>query len=160
AERFADHLASKSELREAKERLLACHAPGRGPTDWWPAKVAVGALPSRRWGERVTTKIERPIWAAKYMRGPGNFYDQLNPAHVRAQADLLRDLFAPFAFVLVLSPWLTWNDSAVVRIAETIYHEGRFSDLLVLADALEDAGCTDDAILTHLRSPGPHVRGC
>ena len=32
--------------------------------------------------------------------------------------------------------------------------------LAVLSDALEEAGCTDSAILTHLRSPGPHVRGC
>jgi hypothetical protein len=32
--------------------------------------------------------------------------------------------------------------------------------LTVLADALEDAGCTDETILTHLRSDGPHVRGC
>jgi hypothetical protein len=32
--------------------------------------------------------------------------------------------------------------------------------LAVLADALEDAGCTDRAILDHLRGTGPHVRGC
>jgi hypothetical protein len=32
--------------------------------------------------------------------------------------------------------------------------------LTVLADALEDAGCTDADLLGHLRSPGPHVRGC
>ena len=32
--------------------------------------------------------------------------------------------------------------------------------LAVLADALEDAGCTDADILGHLRGPGPHVRGC
>jgi hypothetical protein len=30
----------------------------------------------------------------------------------------------------------------------------------VLADALEDAGCTNSDILYHLRCPGPHVRGC
>jgi hypothetical protein len=30
----------------------------------------------------------------------------------------------------------------------------------VLADALEEAGCTDASILEHLRSRGPHVRGC
>jgi hypothetical protein len=30
----------------------------------------------------------------------------------------------------------------------------------LLADALEDAGCTDAELLGHLRSPGPHVRGC
>jgi hypothetical protein len=28
----------------------------------------------------------------------------------------------------------------------------------LLADALEDAGCTDADLLGHLRSPGPHVR--
>jgi hypothetical protein len=32
--------------------------------------------------------------------------------------------------------------------------------LAVLSDALEEAGCTDSDILSHLRSPGPHVRGC
>ena len=32
--------------------------------------------------------------------------------------------------------------------------------LAVLSDALEEAGCTSAEILTHLRSPGPHVRGC
>ena len=31
---------------------------------------------------------------------------------------------------------------------------------LILADALEDAGCTDETVLAHLRSAGPHVRGC
>jgi hypothetical protein len=30
---------------------------------------------------------------------------------------------------------------------------------MLLADALEDAGCTDAGLLGHLRSPGPHVRG-
>jgi hypothetical protein len=30
----------------------------------------------------------------------------------------------------------------------------------ILADALEEAGCTDAAILGHCRGPGPHVRGC
>ena len=32
--------------------------------------------------------------------------------------------------------------------------------LAVLFDALEEAGCDDAEILNHLRSPGPHVRGC
>jgi hypothetical protein len=29
-----------------------------------------------------------------------------------------------------------------------------------LTDALEEAGCTTQELLDHLRSPGPHVRGC
>ena len=32
--------------------------------------------------------------------------------------------------------------------------------LAVLADALDEAGCTDADVLNHLRGPGPHVRGC
>jgi hypothetical protein len=32
--------------------------------------------------------------------------------------------------------------------------------LAVLADALEEAGCDNAEVLGHLRSPGPHVRGC
>jgi hypothetical protein len=30
----------------------------------------------------------------------------------------------------------------------------------VLADALEEAGCTDADILGHLRAAAPHARGC
>jgi hypothetical protein len=32
--------------------------------------------------------------------------------------------------------------------------------LAVLADALEEAVCPSGAVLSHLRSPWPHVRGC
>jgi hypothetical protein len=32
--------------------------------------------------------------------------------------------------------------------------------LAILADALEDAGCDNTDILSHLRGQGPHVRGC
>ena len=32
--------------------------------------------------------------------------------------------------------------------------------LPVLADALEEAGCTDEQVLGRLRGPGTHVRGC
>jgi hypothetical protein len=32
--------------------------------------------------------------------------------------------------------------------------------LAILADALEESGCTDADMLGHFRGPGPHVRGC
>lgn len=61
------------------------------------------------------------------------------------------------------SPWLT---PQVLALADAAYHE-RLPDgtldplrLSVLADALEEAGCDNAEILTHLRSPGPHWRGC
>ena len=46
------------------------------------------------------------------------------------------------------------------KLAEAIYEERAFDRLAVLADALEEAGCTNPDILGHLRGPGPHVRGC
>ena len=48
----------------------------------------------------------------------------------------------------------------MLNLAQAIYEERRFGDLPVLADALEEAGCTDADILSHCRGPGPHVRGC
>ena len=45
-------------------------------------------------------------------------------------------------------------------MAQWIYQERAFAELPILADALEDAGCTDPTLLDHLRRPGPHFRGC
>ena len=56
--------------------------------------------------------------------------------------------------------WLSWNDGAVYRIAQDIYDTRTFDHLPILADALEDAGCTNVDILSHCRGPGPHVRRC
>ena len=48
----------------------------------------------------------------------------------------------------------------MLALAEAIYRERCFLELPALADALEEAGCTDESILGHLRRPGPHARGC
>ena len=56
--------------------------------------------------------------------------------------------------------WLAWNDGAIRKMAQAIYDARAFDRLPLLADALEDAGCTDAAILSHCREPGEHVRGC
>jgi hypothetical protein len=78
-----------------------------------------------------------------------------------AQADLLRDVLGnPFHPTECNPAWLAWNDGTVPKLAQAIYDERRFGDLPILADALEEAGCTDAAILDHCRGPGPHVRGC
>ncbi len=53
--------------------------------------------------------------------------------------------------------WLTFP---VVLLATSICQDRTFDRLPILADALEDAGCDNPDILTHLRSDGPHVRGC
>jgi hypothetical protein len=48
----------------------------------------------------------------------------------------------------------------VARLAQSIYDDRAFDRMPVLADALEEAGCTDQPILDHCRGPGPHARGC
>jgi hypothetical protein len=45
-------------------------------------------------------------------------------------------------------------------MTQSIYDERAFDRLPLLADALEDAGCGDAAILSHCREPSEHVRGC
>jgi hypothetical protein len=77
------------------------------------------------------------------------------------QANMVRDIFGNAFRPVVIDPvWLTWRDATVLKIAQTIYDERRFADMPVLADALEEAGCTNDDILNHCRQPGEHVRGC
>jgi hypothetical protein len=74
------------------------------------------------------------------------------------QAALLRCIVPnPFRPVLLEPSWLT---STVVSLAQTAYKERAFDRLPILADALEEAGCTNDDLLDHCRGPGPHVRGC
>jgi hypothetical protein len=71
--------------------------------------------------------------------------------------DIIGNPFRP----LVLHPaWLSWNNGTVPKLAQAIYDERSFDRLPLLADALEDAGCTDADILAHCRQPGKHVRGC
>lgn len=56
--------------------------------------------------------------------------------------------------------WLSWNDRTVVQLAHAIQEEGAFDRLPILADALEEAGCTDGEILGHCRQANPHARTC
>lgn len=71
---------------------------------------------------------------------------------------------------------MDWLTPAVLSLAQAAYEErlegGHLNPvrLAILADALEEAGCVDpprpmawlptQGLLAHLRSPGPHVRGC
>ena len=53
-----------------------------------------------------------------------------------------------------------WRTPTVVSVATAIYDDRAFDRLPILADALEDAGCTNADILNHCRQPREHVRGC
>jgi hypothetical protein len=89
---------------------------------------------------------------------------RVNPAH------WLRDIFGPLLFRSVppLDPHvLAWGNSTVPNLARGIYEERQLPEgtldqqgLGILADALEEAGCTDTTILSHCRGPETHIRGC
>jgi hypothetical protein len=63
----------------------------------------------------------------------------------------------PFRPVVADPAWLT---PTVVAFAESLYEARAFDRLPILADALEEAGCTSADLLLHCRQPGEHVRGC
>lgn len=89
---------------------------------------------------------------------PGPHADASGDADSLEIANLLRDIVGnPFR-----EQWLEVDcyTTDVLAIAHEIYDERTFDELPVLADALEDAGCGNEDIIEHLRSPGPHVRGC
>jgi hypothetical protein len=54
----------------------------------------------------------------------------------------------------------TWRTTTVVTLARQMETSRDFSAMPILADALQDAGCDNEAMLHHCRGPGPHVCGC
>jgi hypothetical protein len=81
------------------------------------------------------------------------------------QADLLCCILGPVLFrplPPVAPAVLAWNGGIVSKLAAGVYAERDFTQerMGVLADAAEEAGLTDADVLAHLRSPGPHARGC
>ena len=54
-----------------------------------------------------------------------------------------------------------WLTSTVLALARQADAAREFGVLPILADALQDAGCDDDAVLTHCRDTSlAHARGC
>lgn len=77
----------------------------------------------------------------------------------QVQTQFLRDIFGnPFRPVALDAAWRT---SDVLALARGIYDDRAFDRMSILADALQDAGCDADDILSHCRDPQQvHVRGC
>ncbi|OWK36483.1 hypothetical protein FRUB_09046 [Fimbriiglobus ruber] len=88
----------------------------------------------------------------------GRLLNRKQQREQKQQAVLLRDIFGnPFRPITLDSSWLT---STVTALARQMYDSRDFSAMPILVDALQDAGCGDDQVLSHCRGPGPHVRGC
>jgi hypothetical protein len=54
-----------------------------------------------------------------------------------------------------------WRTTDAVALAQGIYTEHAFDRLPILADALQDAGCDNEELLSHCREKDAlHARGC
>ncbi len=73
---------------------------------------------------------------------------------LRLARDIFGNPFRPIAF----DP--AWRTGDTAGIAARMYDSRDFAAMPVLADALEEAGCTNSDVLLHCREPSIHVRGC
>jgi hypothetical protein len=170
AERFADGLACVEELETASQQAepLDVSPPAEHGE---PAYQAAWAAHCASWpspGESASWTAASVEQAMSYAAGEIPWGDGKAPAERRQRAILcvlLREVVGnPFRGVPVAPGWL---GPTVASLAESAYRmrsatsgEMEGDRLAVLADALEEAGCADEAVLSHLRCPGPHVRGC
>jgi hypothetical protein len=179
AERYADGLVRGRRLQMAQaaalaaaealagnpfpEHLLVAMGAGhlRGKVWAWAARAAVAVvLPeAAEAAEATASAVERTaLEAAMEGRDEKRLAVMAGAA---ARAGLLRDIFGnPFRSASLAASCLTWRAGLIPSMAATIYDERRFRDLPILADALEEAGCTHAAILGHCRGRDGHVRGC
>lgn len=101
----------------------------------------VNNLPER--GELLDYQSDHDGWIAAIMERA-----DAEQSHQRAAADDEATRAAPFAAAVTRSVDAGWRTEAVVGVARGVRETKSASRLPVLADALDDAGCNDAAILT------------
>jgi hypothetical protein len=162
AERLADGTATNSERRAAA--VAATQRQRYGPA----LSVAVEAFFAGERGAECAANEH-----ARTLVGPSPTYalgvaaveqyqrelSRVSALERAANVPMLRDIFGnPFRPVSFSPDWRT--DTAVV-LAKRMYESREFSAMPILADALQDAGCDSDDVLTHCRDANAtHVRGC
>ncbi len=168
AERAADGKASPLALRHEHERGAALEQLEQGHDADASASLAAHVC---LWA--VTPKLSWHLagaslaagWHAEWRAGLAED-DSLPPRgrrarRRRAQAAwlaLLDDLFPGPAPAFALEAG--WRTPTVDALIANVHDEGDYSLAPILADALEDAGCSCVALLEHLRWHPAHVRGC
>jgi hypothetical protein len=169
SERFAEGTAGSLERREAAlatrqllERHGDCNTASYFATN--AAAVCTG-LPAQRAASAACVKVQNAVsFAANLPVGcpdpwkPRREEEEVHSAFVRC---IFGNPFRPVTLNVA------WQTPTILALAAAAY-ENRIMPagtlepdrLAVLADALEETGCDSADIINHLRSPGPHVRGC
>jgi hypothetical protein len=150
AERFADGEAKKDDLADANTRVEQEWFAGRTPAadpiaEWYAATYALETCGATAYDAAFAMTSLSPSSHGGSIGEP-------------MLCDLLRCVFGnPFKKPEFPKKWRT---ETVTALATAIYADHAFDRLPILADALEEAGCDDPAMLGHLRGSGPHCRGC
>jgi hypothetical protein len=167
AERYAEGIITWRSFERVCRAILA------EVEDSLPEIVCIREDHLRRWikssGTRQIDSLRHGVLALSNLLGWGAGANYLMTAHgvaghdfvaeLRAQCELLRDIFGDPFRPIRFSP--AWRTDTAVLLAQRMYESRDFGAMPILADALQDAGCNDDAILDHCRDPNQvHVRGC
>jgi hypothetical protein len=152
-----------------REKLSRAHRSAESA-----AFAEYGALQNQGLSTRRLSRRMAPVFATVQASDPRGSWEAafsamvavegaLGRATVNArQCAVLRDIFGnPFQTPPAVDrAWLAWNDATVAKLAQSIYEDRAFGRLPILADALEEAGCDQAALLDHCRQPAEHARGC
>ena len=149
AERHCD-----ARTNEERSAMKPVRLAIRANLEW--ARSELGVLAKAVAGKSGFDAARGCSWWASYIVGGATLHSEEERF---AQAPLLRDIIGdPFRLLRFKSAWRT---STAVAVARQMYESREFGAMPILADALQDAGCEDEAILNHCRDASqPHVRGC
>jgi hypothetical protein len=100
---------------------------------------------------RLTDILGRVVDAEKEARSPALAAAERGPQDASGM---------PLPVPPIDPAWLTWNGGCVRAIAEGIRTRRAFDGMPILADALQDAGCENDLILSHCRAHADHTANC
>jgi hypothetical protein len=159
AERFAAGQASQPELYHAYKVQNKVRSSLTDSSNWALEEAVLTALfvASPHYSGTMRAAVHS-VRALTHASGhPEEILQQENAFQIAALRDLFGDLF--YSGSLQPDEFLV-NDRTVRALAQSIEEERTFEQLPILADALEDAGCTDSMILEHCRGNGTHLRGC
>ncbi|MGF1581071.1 MAG: hypothetical protein ACFCD0_17030 [Gemmataceae bacterium] len=159
AELFADGLATQDERKQAAEGVRACRQGLSGLDESYravrAAHLAASFLCAAFPFESAQAALTFCPRAIGFM---SEDYLTTQRQEEELHCQLLRDIAGnPFQKIRLDRTWLT---SDTTLLAHAIYQRKRFGDLPILADALEEAGCTHEGLLAHCRENQTHVRGC
>jgi hypothetical protein len=164
AERYADREAKRPEIALAHEAAQsAWHRIGgvmfTAREDSPRYAVRALAMLTHPTARHFADRVADGCAAAAGCVEPAH-YSRLHNAECVEQKRLLLDILPPIPTPAGLKRWAGHESGLVARLALGIYQERAYDRLPILADALEEAGCSDQDILSHLHCAGPHVRGC